>query len=131
MMMEERDPRHARGRAGEEITLLFLEARGYRLLARRFRAGRRELDLVVERGALLVAVEVKWRRAGENPEQVLGAWRRGQRARAGGAVFEAMAQLPGGEARPWRFDLVTIEERGDGFDLTHRRGAWSPGDSFW
>jgi len=122
--MHEADPRHARGEAGEEIARLFLETRGYRLVARRLRAGRRELDLVVERGRLLVAVEVKWRRSAGAAE----AWRPAQRARAAEAVLLAMEEF--GD-RPWRFDLVTIEERSDGLTLTHRPGAWSPGGSYW
>jgi len=122
--MQQPNPRHARGEAGEEIAHRFLATRGYRLVARRYRVGRRELDLVVERGTLLVAVEVKWRRAGEATE----AWRPAQRARAAEAVLLAMEQF--GE-RPWRLDVVTIEERPDGLTLTHFPGAWSPGGSFW
>jgi len=128
--MHEADPRHARGEAGEEIALRFLATRGYRLVARRLRAGRRELDLVVERGRLLVAVEVKWRRSAEaaGAAGAAEAWRPAQRARAAEAVLLAMEAF--GD-RPWRFDLVTIEERPDGLTLTHRPGAWSPGGSFW
>jgi len=120
-----------RGRVGEEIAWLFLEARGYALVARGFRAGRREIDLIVERGALLVAVEVKWRRARSDDRGAADAWRPAQRARAGGAILEAMTRLPGGATRPWRFDLVTVEEDTDGMTLRHRRGVWSPRDSFW
>lgn len=120
-----------RGRVGEDMAWLFLEARGYSLVARGFRAGRREIDLVVERGSLLVAVEVKWRRAGGTDEAAAQAWRPAQRTRAGDAVLEAMERLTGGTTRPWRFDLVTIEESWDGLKLTHRRGVWSPGNSFW
>lgn len=125
--MAHSDPRHARGRAGEEIARLFLETRGYCVVAQRFRAGRRELDLIVERGEQLVAVEVKWRRSGE----AVDAWRPAQRARAAAAVYEAMDRLVGGRDRPWRLDLIAIEERADGIALTHRVGAWSPGGSFW
>jgi len=127
--MSTAEERRLRGRAGEEMAWRFLETRGYALVARGFRAGRREIDLVVERGPLLVAVEVKWRRAGG--DGAAEAWRPEQRARAGEAVLDAMERLPAGATRPWRFDLVAIEERADGVNLTHHRGAWSPGGSFW
>jgi putative endonuclease len=125
--MDKPDPRHARGEAGEDIALRFLETRGYCLVARHMRAGRRELDLVVERGRLLVAVEVKWRRSAE-AAGAAEAWRPAQRARAAEAVLLRMEAF--GD-RPWRFDLVTLEERPDGLTLTHRPGAWSPKGSYW
>ena len=127
------DPRPLRGRAGEAMARLFLETRGYRVLAERLRVARRELDLVVERGQLLVAVEVKWRRvaAPATREQALAAWGPAQRARAHAAVLELMTAWPGGAERPWRFDLVVIEEHARGLALIHYAGAWSPGGSFW
>ena len=122
---------HERGALGESIAALFLAARGYRVLARNLRHQRREIDLVAERGELLVAVEVKWRRAGTAFEGTAHAWRAAQRRRAGAAVLLAMATFPRGDERPWRFDLVLLEEDPNGLRLVHRRGAWSPGDSFW
>jgi putative endonuclease len=120
----------SRGPLGESLAQLFLESRGYLILGRNLRVGRREIDLLAERGQTLIAVEVKWRRArGEgSPDE---AWRRPQRARAGEAVLGLMERWPGAAERPWRFDLVTIEESPNGWTLAHRRGAWSPGDSCW
>lgn len=122
----------SRGTLGETLAALFLESRGYRILARNLRAGRREIDLVLERGELLVAVEVKWRRRTGLESPPL-AWRPDQRRRAGEAVLAAMAMetIPRGQERPWRFDLVTIEESPSRIELEHRRGAWSPGGSWW
>jgi putative endonuclease len=132
----ETDARPVRGRAGEAMARLFLETRGYRTLAERVRVGRQELDLVVERGELLVAVEVKWRRvaAASGPGEDARAaapWSAAQRARAHAAVLALMGELPRGTERPWRLDLVVIEEGPRGFVLTHHAGAWSPGGSFW
>ncbi len=124
------DP-HARGRAGEAIAALFLESRGYTILARNVRVQRRELDLVAERGHLLVAIEVKWRRAGDAHGGASQAWRPAQRTRAAEAWLTARAMFPHGEERPWRFDLVTIEERANGLQLEHHRGAWSPANTWW
>ena len=122
---------HRRGEWGERIAQVFLESRGYHILERRFRAGRREIDLVAERGEWLVAVEVKWRQAGSDYGAAAESWRRAQRGRAREAAWAAMAQREGGAVRPWRFDLITIEVETDGLRLVHRRGAWSPGGSWW
>jgi len=112
-----------KGPLGETLAEQFLVARGWTVRGRNVRAGRREIDLVVERGVTIALVEVKWRRrdAGES-------WRSAQRARAGEAALELMARWPG---KAYRFDLVTIEEEARGWTLRHYPGAWSPRGSFW
>ena len=101
-------------------------------MARNVRCGRREIDLVVERGALLVAVEVKWRTARDPAAFTPGAaWARSQRVRAHEAVLLALHEQFGGDERPWRFDLVTIVARPRGWVVEHRPGAWSPSSSWW
>jgi len=57
--MAEKDDR---GRAGEDRAARYLEAQGYRLLARNWRCATGELDIVATRGRDLVVVEVKTRR---------------------------------------------------------------------
>jgi len=56
--------RNELGAEGERRAADHLAARGYRIVARNVRAGGVELDLIVRRGALVVFVEVKTRRAG-------------------------------------------------------------------
>lgn len=125
-------PTRLRGECGERIAEEFLRARGYAILGRNLRAGRRELDLVVARGSTLVAVEVKWRQANSPVGGAWTAWGPRQRARAGeAALLWCRAEYPEGEGRPWRFDLVVIEEEPDGLRLVHRRGAWAPAGAWW
>jgi len=112
-----------RGPLGEALAELYLMSRGWAVRGRNVRAGRREIDLVVQRGGTIAFVEVKWRRSA-----VEEAWRRPQRARAGEAALSLMEQWP---AQAWRFDLVTIEEEKNGIRLRHHPAAWSPGDSYW
>ncbi len=56
-----KDPRHRRGWEGEEIASRFLTQRGWKILERRFRMGRLEVDVVARRGSLVAFVEVKTR----------------------------------------------------------------------
>ncbi len=51
-----------RGRRGETLAALWLQVHGWRVLARRVKAGVGEIDLVVRRGRVVAFVEVKWRR---------------------------------------------------------------------
>jgi len=55
-------PGQALGQAGEAAAATFYQQAGYTVLARGYRHGRAEVDLIVQRGqALLVFVEVKTR----------------------------------------------------------------------
>lgn len=50
------------GELGERIAESFLRLKGYEILRRNYRFAGREIDLLVRKGARLVAVEVKLRR---------------------------------------------------------------------
>lgn len=50
-----------RGRRGEAVAAWFLRLKGYRILGRRIRTPRGEVDLVARRGRTIVFVEVKAR----------------------------------------------------------------------
>jgi len=55
-------PAQRTGGKGEDLALRFLQKEGYQLLARNFRYRRDEIDLIMQKGKLLVFVEVKTRR---------------------------------------------------------------------
>jgi putative endonuclease len=62
------DQRHQRGRTGEQLAALDYQRRGFAVVAMRQRTRAGEIDLVLRRKALLVAVEVKTRGADLTPE---------------------------------------------------------------
>ncbi|HCO49363.1 MAG TPA: YraN family protein [Spirochaetaceae bacterium] len=63
--MDDADSTSAFGREGEELAGAILENEGWTILARNFRAGRGEIDLIALKEDLLAFVEVKcWSRNG-------------------------------------------------------------------
>ncbi len=60
---------HRLGRRGEAMAAAYLLEQGYRILARNWRHHHKELDIVAEKGEVLVIVEVKTR---EDPAQPAG-----------------------------------------------------------
>jgi len=119
----ERQARERRGRRAERLALWYLRAKGYRILARRFRTPVGELDIVARDGATVVFVEVRSRRADSAlvPEATLD---RGKRERLIRAAAGYIARHGLGD-RPCRFDLVAVTRSRDGWaTLRHHRGVF-------
>ena len=57
-----RAEREAQGRRGEMLAAWFLRLKGWRILAKRVKTPRGEIDLVARRGHTLAFIEVKWRK---------------------------------------------------------------------
>lgn len=55
-------PQKKLGGRGEELTAAYFRRQGYKIIARNFRLGRREIDLIARRKNQLVFIEVKTRR---------------------------------------------------------------------
>jgi len=121
------DPRHALGERAEEVVAAWLSARGWTILARRWRCPQGELDLVArDPDGVLVAVEVKLRRTGRSggPSESIDRHRL-QRLRSALGRFVADARAPVGEGM--RLDLVAVRpDEGGRWRLTHQRAidAW-------
>lgn len=102
------------GRRAEWLAELLLRLKGYSILARRFRSGRGEIDLVARRGGLLAFVEVKARRERKAALSALTA--SGERRIADAAVI-FLARHPGLSPEEVRYDLITVV---DGWPRHHR-----------
>jgi putative endonuclease len=117
------EERLALGRAGEEVAAGHLEAHGWRILARGWRAAGREIDLVAERQDVVALVEVKTRRAGGlAPPAAAVDWRKRRQLAAAGAVAAARW----GGSRALRFDVVAVTWGTGGPAVEHFEDAFRP-----
>jgi putative endonuclease len=119
---------HALGRWGEAHAARFLQARGWTVLARNYRFGRREVDLVVRRGDVVAFVEVKTRAGpgyGSPLEAVTRLKRREIEAVAGHFIHHH-----GLSSVEVRFDALGILVRRGArttVEVEHVEDAWRPG----
>lgn len=115
--------RRALGDEGEARAAALLASRGYRIVGRNVRAGGVEIDLVMQRGNLVVFVEVKTRttdRFGGAAHAVDSA--KQQRLLRGAAAW---LHAHRGRARRVRFDVVSCVPRPDGsWQVEHMEGAF-------
>ena len=115
------------GELGERVAARWLERQGYTVLARRWRSGHRDIDVIAERDGIVAFVEVKTRAALEFGDPVEAVHAQKQRslvrsarewmARHERAVREAggASALASGE-REFRFDVIGV--------LLRDRTAW-------
>ncbi|MBP7062789.1 YraN family protein [Ferrovibrio sp.] len=113
--------RHQRsGRQAEAMAALWLRLKGYTILARNFRHGSGEVDLLARRGQVLAAVEVKWR---PDHDQAAAAVSPRQKYRIQRAASVFWAQLPDHDRVALRFDALLLAP----WRLPHHiRDAWRP-----
>lgn len=119
-----KDPRHRRGLAGERAAIRFLKARGWRIVAHRFRMGRVEIDLVARRGPLVAFVEVKTRRgeAFGSPLEAVGWVKQRELHRAARAWVDRFGRL--GDV--YRFDVIGVTATPCRTKIEHVEDAFRP-----
>lgn len=96
------------GRFAETVAALFLNLKGYRTVARRFRSPLGEIDLVMRRGRTLVFVEVKARRTLDAAILAITPTARGRLLRAAESF---VGRYPDAMTMTLRFDIVAIVPR--------------------
>lgn len=110
-----------RGRFSEWMAAAFLQAKGYSILARRYKCKAGEIDLVARRGNVVVFAEVKAR--GDLDSAVFAVTRRTQR-RIGAAAASFLARHRGLAKYGVRYDILAVA----GFRIRHIANAWRDGD---
>jgi putative endonuclease len=93
------------GISAESRAAAFLIAKGFRILARRWRSPVGEIDIVARRRALLVFVEVKAR---ETLDDAAWSVTERQRARIIAAAEVWLARFPDGRVQDIRFDAMLV-----------------------
>lgn len=117
--MNERRERERRGRRGETLAAWYLRLKGWRVVARRVKNPRGEIDLVVRRGATVAFIEVKWRATAAELDHAIDAYRLRRVADAANAVAPRYARS--GESV--RIDVVLLAP---GHWPRHIVNAWQP-----
>ena len=113
------------GRRGEDLAAQYLQDRGWTMVARNYRAGPKEIDLIAARGGVVAFVEVKARATatGGTPlEPIRSLKRRAVETAARRWILE--------NGRPgtiYRFDAVAVRIRGSRYEIEHIADAWRPG----
>ncbi len=106
-----------RGRAAEWVAMLFLMAKGYRILGHRLRTPFGEVDIAAWKSGILVIAEVKARASYDEGAYALTARGQERIARAA-SVLAGRWRL---NSAPIRYDLIVI---GAGYLPRHQRAAW-------
>lgn len=109
-----------RGRRGEGLAACWLRLKGYRVVARNFRSGAGEIDLIARRGGILAMVEVKTRGDLASAGEALGTR---QRARIVRATEAFLQQRPNLAQLSVRFDVILVAP---GRLPRHLLDAWRP-----
>jgi len=108
-----------RGRRGEGWAALWLRLQGWRIVARRVKTPRGEIDLVARRGRTAAFVEVKWRTTGEGLDTAIDAYRLKRVA----AAVEAVAHRYAAAGDTIRIDVLLLAPRRW---PRHIVNAWQP-----
>jgi putative endonuclease len=114
-----RAEREARGRRGERLAAWFLRLHGWRIVARRVKTPRGEIDLIARRGRTVAFVEVKWRAGSAELDTAIDAYR----LRRVAAAVEAAAHRHARPGDTIRIDVLLLAPRRW---PRHIVNAWQP-----
>lgn len=119
-MSDRRARAEQRGRRGEAFAVWYLRLSGWRILARRAKTPRGEVDIVARRGKVLCFVEVKWRAMAAERAAAVDAYR----LRRVAAAAEALAARHGRPGDDLRIDVLLLTP---GSWPRRIVNAWQPG----
>ena len=93
-----------RGRRGEAIAAWFLRLKGWRIVGRRVKTSRGEVDLIACRGKSIAFVEVKARRKSQDLATAIDAYR----LRRVAAAAEALLPKYGKNCENMQIDVIMV-----------------------
>jgi len=116
------DGPHEFGRECEAIAARSLIAAGWRIVARNYRFGHREIDLIAHRCGVIAFVEVKGRRGTGygHPLEAITARKRDEIRR----VAEHWIARHGRAGHTYRFDAFAVTRIGGTVRVEHLEDAW-------
>lgn len=115
--------RQAFGEAGEALAAQWLSEHGWVVLARRFRSGHRDMDLIARRGRLVAFIEVKARHGRAFGDPVAAVqWRKQRELVRSAQVWIDRHGLPGDA---YRFDVIGVRVEGARARIRHVEGAFA------
>ena len=109
----------AKGRRAELRAEILLRLKGYRVLARRFKSGQGEIDLIAKRGDVIAFVEVKYR---ASADAAIESVNERQRRRIIAAASAFIARHPKNAQSTSRFDIIVVT---NALLPQHLLNAWS------
>lgn len=111
------------GKKGEDVALKFLTERGMQLVARNWRSGHKELDLVMDDGEFLRVVEVRSLNYPNNadPAETVD-WHKSRMVIAAARAFVARNKI----AKEVVFDVVSVLFNGEIYKLEYIPAAFAP-----
>jgi putative endonuclease len=112
------------GKEGEEIATAHLISKGYKILARNYRSGRAEIDIIASYDDWIIIVEVKTRETDKygNPEESIGTGKINMLAQ-GAEDFMLDRDLNNNV----RYDIISIIKNTYKTEVTHLEDAFWPG----
>ena len=114
---------HLLGQKGEELAVGFLKDKGYKILFRNWTWGKHEVDIIAENSDFIVFAEVKTR-SGDYylpPSSAVNS----QKQKS--IIFAADGYIRKYNVnKEARFDVITVINIGESFDIDHIEGAFYP-----
>ena len=111
------------GLTGERVAERWLRRHGWRVLERRYRSGRRDIDLIAERDGLVAFVEVK-ARAGTlfgDPVEAVNWKKQNDLVRSASTWIDRHGRA----GEHYRFDVIGVLVSGDRVRIRHVENAFS------
>ncbi len=94
------------GQLGEKLAAEFLTKNGFEILARNFRCGKNEIDVIAKKGAVIAFVEVKTRKGHQfgHPAEAITRAKQNELAKAAECYLRKFPN----SADLYRFDVMAI-----------------------